>query len=182
MNIYIKTYGCQMNERDSEALAGMLCARGHKIVPDEDSADVMIFNTCSVRDQAERKAVGKVSFMKKYKDRKPELIIGVIGCMAERRGESLLEEIKHLDFVLGTGKLHTLPDLIESLREKRLRRADTGPCNDVLTAMGAHYRPEGGSNVLGQIAITRGCNRFCSYCIVPYVRGREISREMEDIL
>ena len=182
MNIYIKTYGCQMNERDSEALAGMLCARGHKIVPDEDSADVMIFNTCSVRDQAERKAVGKVSFMKKYKDRKPGLIIGVIGCMAERRGESLLEEIKHLDFVLGTGKLHTLPDLIESLREKRLRRADTGPCNDVLTAMGAHYRPEGGSNVLGQIAITRGCNRFCSYCIVPYVRGRERSRQPEDIL
>ena len=182
MKIFIKTYGCQMNERDSEALAGMLVARGHEIVPDEASADVMVFNTCSVRDQAERKAVGKVSFMKKYKDRNPDLIIGVIGCMAQRRGEELLKEIRHLDFVLGTGKLHTLPDLIESLRAQRKRCSDTDSCNDVLTAMGAHYRPEGTANILGQIAITRGCNRFCSYCIVPYVRGREISRDMGDIL
>ena len=182
VNIYIKTYGCQMNGRDSEALAGMLASRGHRITASEEEADVMIFNTCSVRDQAERKAVGKISFMKKYKLKKPGLIIGVTGCMAERRGKSLLELLPHLDFVIGTGKLHTLPDCVERLAKTRTRFSDTGPNPDVLTGMGAHFRPEGAADVLGQIAITRGCNRFCSYCIVPYVRGREISRTAEDIL
>ncbi len=182
MKIYLKTYGCQMNERDSEALAGMLTARGHVIASCEEEADVMIFNTCSVRDQAERKAVGKVEFMKKYKQRNPALLIGIIGCMAERRGAELLADLPHVDFVLGTGKLHTLPDLVEKLASGRTRVAETGPNPDVLTGMGAHFRPEGAGGVLGQIAITRGCNRFCSYCIVPYVRGREISRAPEDIL
>ena len=120
MKVFLKTYGCQMNERDSEALAGMLAARGYELTGDEAEADVMLFNTCSVRDQAERKAVGKVEFMKKYKAKKPGLLIGVIGCMAERRGETLLETLPHVDFVVGTGKLHTIPDLIEKLlRERR---------------------------------------------------------------
>ena len=182
MKVFLKTYGCQMNERDSEALAGMLAARGYELSSDETEADVMLFNTCSVRDQAERKAVGKVEFMKKYKAKKPGLLIGVIGCMAERRGGSLLEAMPHVDFVVGTGKLHTIPDLIEKLLRERRQIAATGEDADVLTSMGAHFRPEGAQDVLGQIAITRGCNRFCSYCIVPYVRGREVSRDPADIL
>ena len=180
MKVYIKTYGCQMNERDSEALAGMLTARGHEITDSETEADAMIFNTCSVRDQAERKAVGKIGFMKKNKQVKPHLIIGVIGCMAQRRGEELLETLPHLDFVLGTGKLQTLPDLLESIAGDRRRVSETGESAEVLTGMGAHWMPE--QSWGAQIAITRGCNRFCSYCIVPYVRGREISRDAADIL
>ncbi len=180
MRIYIKTYGCQMNERDSEALAGMLAARGHQLTAAEEEADVLLFNTCSVREQAERKAVGKVGFMKKLKQRNPDLLIGILGCMAQRRGEELFHELPHLDFVLGTGQLHTLPDLLEQLAEERKRIVEVAESSAVLTGMGCHYLTPG--SCTAQIAITRGCNRFCAYCIVPYVRGREISRDHDDVV
>ena len=183
MKVFLKTYGCQMNERDSEALAGMLVEAGHSIVENEEEADVLLFNTCSVREQAERKAKGKIGYMKKLKARRPDLVIGALGCMAQRLGDQLLEELPHLDFVLGTGQLHTLVPLIESIRADRHRVASTRESADVLTSMGSHYRAgSGAEQVFAQIAITRGCNRFCSYCIVPYVRGREVSREREDVL
>ncbi len=182
MKVFIKTYGCQMNVRDSEALAGMLAARGAEIVSDETAADVMIFNTCSVRDQAERKAIGKITFMKKYKKLHPELVIGVIGCMAQHRGEELLAKLPHLDFALGTGQLHRLPEVIQSVRQERRRFAELSEGDAVLHAMGTHYTLPGMRPYSAMIAITRGCNRFCAYCIVPYVRGREISREKSDIV
>ncbi len=178
MKIFLKTYGCQMNERDSEAISAQLIRAGHSITGSEADADVMLFNTCSVRDAAERKAKGKISYMKKMKLRNPALIIGAMGCMAQRLGESLLAEIPHLDFVLGTGQLHRLIPLLEEFSARRKRFAAVEPSSDVLEGMGAHLY----GNFSAQIAITRGCNRFCSYCIVPYVRGREISRSMEDIL
>ncbi|MGE4565091.1 MAG: tRNA (N6-isopentenyl adenosine(37)-C2)-methylthiotransferase MiaB [Victivallaceae bacterium] len=180
MNVYIKTYGCQMNERDSEALAGMLAARGHRLTDREEEADVLLFNTCSVRDQAERKAIGKVGFMKKLKAKNPDLIIGILGCMAQRRGDELFAELPHLDLVLGTGQLHTLPEAIESLAAEKRQLAAVAEGEAVLTSMGTHHLEPG--SCIGQIAITRGCNRFCSYCIVPYVRGREISREIGDVI
>jgi len=182
MKVYIKTYGCQMNERDSEALAGMLIRAGHEIAQTEEDADVLLFNTCSVREQAERKAIGKIGYMKKLKAHKPELIIGAIGCMAQRKGEELLRELPHLDFVLGTGQLHKLVETVETLRNERRQLALTAESGDVLTEMGTHHTPAGSPAWHGQIAITRGCNRFCSYCIVPYVRGREISREQSDVV
>ena len=183
MKIFIKTYGCQMNERDSEALAGMLVAAGHRMVDSEEEADVLLFNTCSVREQAERKAIGKIGYMKKLKARNPDLVIGAMGCMAQRLGDELFRELPHLDFVLGTGQLHTLVPLIESIRADRRRVARIRESAEVLTGMGSHYRPSGSAeNWHAQIAITRGCNRFCSYCIVPYVRGREVSREPADVL
>ncbi len=184
MKIHIKTYGCQMNERDSEALAGMLTEAGHVMVPTELEADVLLFNTCSVREQAERKAIGKIGYMKKLKARKPELIIGALGCMAQRLGNELLNELPHLDFVLGTGQLHTLVPLVESIRDDRRQIASVTESSEVLTGMGSHYRPaeRAEDHFKAQIAITRGCNRFCSYCIVPYVRGREISRTREDVV
>lgn len=178
---YIKTYGCQMNERDSEALAAMLAARGWKIAASEDDADLLIFNTCSVREQAERKALGKIMHMKKLKRRNESLIIGVIGCMAQRLGDELFKELPHIDFVMGTGELHKLPELVEELERERTHRALLSHSEAVLSSMGAHDF-SGGSAIFGQVAITRGCNRFCSYCIVPYVRGREISREPDDIV
>lgn len=183
MKIFIKTYGCQMNERDSEAFAGMLVEAGHTMVDSEEQADVLLFNTCSVREQAERKAIGKIGFMKKLKAKHPELIIGAMGCMAQRLGNDLLKELPHLDFVLGTGQLHTLVPLIESIRADRRQVASLNESEAVLTGMGSHYRPAGDvRNWHAQIAITRGCNRFCSYCIVPYVRGREISRDPGDVV
>lgn len=184
MKIHIKTYGCQMNERDSEALAGMLTEAGHTMVATEEAADVLLFNTCSVREQAERKAKGKIGYMKKLKARNPDLIIGALGCMAQRLGNDLLNELPHLDFVLGTGQLHTLVPLVESIRADRRQIAAVSESDEVLTGMSSHHRPAAadGSGLKAQIAITRGCNRFCSYCIVPYVRGREISRSQEDVV
>lgn len=178
MNVFIKTYGCQMNERDSEALAAQLTAAGYRMVESEDQADVLLFNTCSVREAAERKAKGKIGYLKKLKSRNPALIIGALGCMAQRLGHELLEELPHLDFVLGTGQLHMLVPTLADLVAERRRLALTEPSVEVLDAMGAHL-PAAWS---AQIAITRGCNRFCSYCIVPYVRGREISRDPADIV
>jgi len=168
-----------MNERDSEAGGAMLAERGHELVTNENEADVLIFNTCSVRDQAERKAIGKIGFMKKLKKTRPELIIGVMGCMAQNRGEDLFRELPHIDFVIGTGQLHKLPDIVESIAEERSAQvALLDPDNAVLTGMGAHCQ----NSIFASIAITRGCNRFCTYCIVPYVRGREISRDIADIV
>ncbi len=116
---YIKTYGCQMNERDSEALACLLEKHGLTPVASEEDADVIILNTCSVRDQAERKAIGKAGLLKRRKAVKPELVIGIIGCMAQNRGESLLEELPHLDFIAGTDRLAVIPDLIEQAQAGR---------------------------------------------------------------
>ncbi len=185
MKVFIKTYGCQMNIRDSEAIAGMLKNANYEIVDHESKADILLFNTCSVREAAENKAIGKVGFMRKLKKDKPHLIIGILGCMAQSKGDELFERLPHLDFVLGTGQLHKLLDTVNSLVEERKQMLLTAECNDVLTQMGVHYNDGDTSNFSNYssfIAITRGCNRFCSYCIVPYVRGREISRTIEDVV
>ena len=179
MRVYIRTYGCQMNERDSEALAAKLIAAGHSIADSEEAADALIFNTCSVRDAAERKAKGKIGHMHKLKKRNPKLIIGVAGCMAQRLGDKLLEELPEVDFVLGTGQLHKVCDILAQVEAERRQVVSTAESAEVLTEMDAHLAT---GSWHGEIAITRGCNRFCSYCIVPYVRGREISRDKSDIL
>ncbi|MCP3965057.1 MAG: tRNA (N6-isopentenyl adenosine(37)-C2)-methylthiotransferase MiaB [Lentisphaerae bacterium] len=182
MNVFIKTYGCQMNERDSEAIAGMLTKEGCQIVDHESKADVLIFNTCSVREQAERKAIGKVGFMKKLKKDNPNLVIGIMGCMAQNHGEELLKTLSHVDFVIGTGQLHKLPEVLTSILEERSQLALLDEGCEVLTSMGSHYKMPDSKPCQAFIAVTRGCNRFCSYCIVPHVRGREISREINDVV
>ena len=178
MNIYIKTYGCQMNERDSDAAAAMLAADGHTIVDSEDQADLILLNTCSVRDQAERKAIGKLGILKRLKEEHPHLLFGIMGCMAQRCGEELLKTVPHLNFVVGTDRIHELPEIVALLPAPR-KIAATGHdnLNDV-DGIDAHLR----RSFSDFITIMRGCNRYCSYCIVPYVRGRERSRSPESIL
>ena len=178
MKIFIKTYGCQMNERDSEAVGALFVKAGHTLVESEYDADVLLFNTCSVRDAAERKAKGKIGYMRKLKQQKPDLIIGVTGCMAQRLGDQLLAELPHLDFVLGTGQIHRALETAESIAAERKRFANTDIAPEEIDMLGEH----GKNSWSAQIAITRGCNRFCSYCIVPYVRGREVSRSKESII
>ncbi|MFA7184755.1 MAG: tRNA (N6-isopentenyl adenosine(37)-C2)-methylthiotransferase MiaB [Victivallales bacterium] len=182
MKVFIKTYGCQMNERDTEAIAGMLAQQGYSIVDDENAADILIFNTCSVREQAERKAIGKIGIVKKLKKLKPHLIIGIMGCMAQNLGEKLLQDLPHADFVIGTGQLHKLPETLASILDERRQLALLTGGKEVLTSMGTHYRMSNTKAYQAYIAVTRGCNRFCSYCIVPYVRGREVSREIDDVV
>ena len=167
-----------MNERDSEAVGALFTQAGHTLCNSENDADVLLFNTCSVRDAAERKAKGKIGFMRKLKYRNPDLIIGVMGCMAQRLGDQLLAELPHLDFVLGTGQLHKALETAEKIAAGRQRIADTAVAPEEIDMLGAHAQ----NSWSAQIAITRGCNRFCSYCIVPYVRGREVSRSKKSIL
>lgn len=178
MKFYIKTYGCQMNERDSEALSCLLVDDGHERVESEGLADLIVFNTCSVRDQAERKAIGKIGFMKKLKKTKPDLIVGVVGCMAQNHGDSLLEQLPVLDFVAGTDQLHRVPELVRSVAKDRGRYCEIG--------LDRVIRPEldgqRSGSVVAEVAVMRGCDQFCSYCIVPYVRGREKSRPIPAIV
>ena len=179
MKVYIKTYGCQMNERDSNALAANLLKRGYELTDNENSADILLFNTCSVREQAELKAVGKIGILKKLKKKKPDIFIGILGCMAQRRGDDLLKELPHVDFVIGTDQLERLPDILEKERTKREQISITEENPEMPSTLTEHIQINGVSDF---IAIMRGCDMYCSYCIVPYVRGREKSRPIPEVV
>src|SRR3954467_15984064 len=117
--VHIKTYGCQMNERDSEAVAAMLRARGYRIVPDENNCDILLLNTCSVRDAAEQKAIGKAANIQHRKKKRPDFVLGILGCMAQNRGASLLDQLPDVDLIIGTQKFHQVPGYLENLRAAR---------------------------------------------------------------
>ncbi len=167
-----------MNERDSEALACLLGSQGYCEAPDEENADVIILNTCSVREQAERKAIGKLGFLKRLKRQNPDLILGLVGCLAQRRGEDLFTELPHLDFVTGTDQLQSIPQTLATLQQERRQCA--------ALEQGAQVFPELDLHQPGQwqayISVMRGCDQFCTYCIVPYTRGREKSRPIPAIV
>lgn len=177
MKFHIHTYGCQMNERDSEGAAAVLMAAGLDEAAGENDADVILVNTCSVRQKAEDKAIGKLGLMVSgLKKRKPGLIVGAMGCMVQRMGAGLLKEVKDLDFGIGTRSLPMLPEVVErakagSMRSVYLDEVEHG----VVTAHRA-------GAVSAFVNILMGCDRFCSYCIVPSVRGREWSRDAEDVI
>jgi tRNA-2-methylthio-N6-dimethylallyladenosine synthase len=175
---HLRTYGCQMNERDSEALRCLLAAHGHRSVADEESADVLLFNTCSVRDQAERKVIGKIGILKRLKARKPDVKIGLIGCMAQRLGESLFTTLPHLDFIVGTGEMKRLPEFFARLAGGETRLSALSLDADVGEGLTGH---EAGA-LTSYISVMRGCDQFCTYCIVPHTRGREKSRLIADIV
>jgi len=169
-----------MNERDSEAAASALIASGYEMVNEEGKADILLFNTCSVRDQAERKALGKVGILIKLKKEKPHIIIGVLGCMAQRLKEKIIEDIPHVDFVAGTEQFHRLPEIIASVLSKRKHIVAIDADSEIIERLAGHLYSD--NQISAYISVMRGCNRFCSYCIVPYVRGNERSRPMEDII
>ncbi len=170
-----------MNERDSESIGVKLNDSGLIQTFDENDADILLFNTCSVREQAERKAIGKIGILKKLKKKRPHIFIGIMGCMAQSKGQELLKELPHVDFVVGTEQLHKLPEIINAELNKRYKEVAIDSDLDVLTSLDGHIVTPN-TSVSAYIAIMRGCNRFCSYCIVPYVRGREKSRTVEDII
>ena len=175
------TYGCQQNEADSERIMGMLCAMGYTPVASESDADIIIVNTCAVRDHAEKRALSITGGYKHLKEKNPDLIIGVGGCMVSK--DDMSDKIKYsypyVDFVFGTAKLHALPEIIYTVMEKD-RRVFAPNGDDVTVAEGIPVRRE--SSYKAWVSIMYGCNNFCTYCIVPYVRGRERSRRPEDIV
>ena len=131
--VYIKTYGCQMNERDSDAVAAMLRERGYRIVDVEAECDILLLNTCSVRDSAEQKALGKAGYVKRRKRKNPDFVLGILGCMAQNRGASILETLPDVDLIVGTQKFHQVPDYLDNIRAAR----DAGvPIGDSIVDIG----------------------------------------------
>ncbi len=178
---YIETYGCQQNVSDSEIIAGMLSDMGYQLTDDRDSADFIIFNTCAVRENAELKVYGNLGALKHLKSKKPELIIAVCGCMMQQKDVSqrIKSKYKHVDLCFGTHSLYSFPELLLRVIKSRGRVIDLIDTDGHIAEDFPVKRDKGAS---AWVSVMYGCNNFCSYCIVPYVRGRERSRSTEAIL
>ena len=192
MKVYIETMGCQMNRLDSELLAGALRADGHEMAAEAAVADVVLFNTCSVRHHAEQKAHSRLAEQSRRKaDGKRPVILGVLGCMAQRQGQALLEQYPQLDIVVGPGQLHSLGRLIadiaaglcgQTIALDPPRRQLAG-CEQSFDEMDASRDPIlSGRGPQAFVRISRGCDRFCAYCVVPYVRGPQVHRDPRRIV
>ncbi len=178
-----------MNERDSEAVASLLRARGYAMVEDEAQADIVLLNTCAVRDLAEQKAIGKAAYLNKRKRHNPRFLVGVLGCMAQNRGVDLLDRLPDLDLLVGTQKFHRVPDYLDNLlatqngqgpRPKTLvdLDAEEGSQNEIR----GHDSVDNAPQISAYVSIMQGCNMHCTFCIVPKTRGEERSRPMEEIV
>lgn len=179
--VFVRTYGCQQNVSDSEKIKGLLLAMGCELAQDSDDADIIVFNTCAVRENAEDRVFGNVGALKALKKKKPGLIIALCGCMTEQPhvAEKLKSSFPFVDLVFGTNVIHLLPQMLyEVLTEKK--RVFMHGVNDNLIQEGLPIKRESGLKAF--IPIMHGCDNFCSYCIVPYVRGREKSRTSSAIL
>jgi len=177
---YILTYGCQMNKNDSEIIAGMLTQKGYHPTEELKEADLIILNTCSVREGAEQKVYGKIGEIKPLKKKNPNLLLAVCGCMAQKDQEILKKRCPHVDIVFGTHNTHQFPDLLEQAREKKSRVFAVWNQGMKEIVEGLPVQREGG--VSAYVSIIYGCTNFCAYCIVPYVRGPEKSRQLKDIV
>ncbi len=182
MKYYIRTFGCQMNENDS-IQAGILLEKelGMEKVSEPKEADVIIINTCSVREKPERKVFSEAGRIGKLKRKKPDIIFGIMGCVAQEIGNTFLEKLPYLDFVIGTHNIHKLPEIIRAIHEKNEKFCETEFYNEI-KSINIPTLPYDRFNLKAYVTIMQGCNNFCSYCIVPFVRGREYSRKSEDII
>ena len=187
---YVETYGCQMNISDGELMEGILANGGFKIVEAPEDADVVLVNTCAIREHAENRVLGRVAQLNGLKRERPELVIGVTGCMAQRMGETLFERAPYVDLVMGPDGYRGLPDALENLEAYRLDRESNSRIRGSQLAildlsLGENYegleqrRTEGPT---AWVPIQRGCNHRCTFCIVPYVRGPEKNRNPLEIL
>ena len=193
-SVFIKTYGCQMNERDSEAVAAQLVAKGYTLAPSEAAADVILLNTCSVRDFAERKAIGKMqNIAADVRKNRPDVVLGFMGCMAQSRGQELIDRLPDVDLVLGTQKFHHAADYLDEIlagRRDKIVDVAAEPGSEAtirehllygnVARNGDGHRPL--LQVTAFVSIMQGCNQYCTFCIVPYTRGEERSRGIADIV
>ncbi|MEN9470516.1 MAG: hypothetical protein RL630_2249 [Verrucomicrobiota bacterium] len=187
--VYIKTYGCQMNERDSEQVSKMLVERGYRMVEAESEADVILLNTCSVRDMAEQKAIGKMGMLRKLRKTRPHLVLGYLGCMAQARGESLLQTSPHVDLVVGTQKFHRVADYVHDLLQSRqhaliddVRRPIVDTDEEPGSQSTIREQELEAGQVTAFVSIMQGCNMHCAFCIVPQTRGSERGRPIAEIV
>lgn len=180
-NLYLETFGCQMNVVDSEWIATMLADLGYQQIDKPEEADLIILNTCSVRDKAQRKVYGHLGSFKPLKDKNPHLVIAVGGCVAQQERERLLDEVSCLDIVFGTHNVHKLGEMVQDVVASRRKRCETA-FNHSAARFDDFPVRTGGSAVSKFVTIMQGCDNFCTYCIVPYVRGREVSRSSDEIV
>jgi tRNA-2-methylthio-N6-dimethylallyladenosine synthase len=178
--VFIKTFGCQMNEYDSDKMADVLGASDGLVRTDTpDDADVILFNTCSVREKAQEKVFSDLGRLKELKRAKPELIIGVGGCVASQEGEAIVKRAPHVDMVFGPQTLHRLPQMIQLRRHTGAAQVDISfPEIEKFD----HLPPAKVEGPVAYVSIMEGCSKYCSYCVVPYTRGEEVSRRFEDVL
>jgi len=177
-SVYIETYGCQMNEADTELMYGLLRRQGYTIVETDKEADVVLLNTCTVRERAEERVFGRLGWLKSLKARRPGMILGVTGCMAERMKADLLKRAPYVDLVLGPDSYRRLPDLLQQIPEADNSLIDV--------RLDRRERYEGleldrTAGISGWLPIQRGCDKFCTFCIVPFVRGRERSLPPDEV-
>jgi len=178
LKAYIQTYGCQMNEYDSEIISGLFKERGYSLSSHPEEANLIILNTCYVRNKVKHKIYSKLGEIGKLKKKNPELLLGVCGCLAQKEAEEIVTQAPYIDFVVGTFNFHRLPQIVEKVQKNQQRIVEIDK---------EGIFPEGLPKLRKRkfsayIPIMRGCNNFCTYCIVPFVRGRERSRLCEDIL
>ena len=174
------TYGCQMNFSDAERMTGELARIGYEETEDMNEADLIMINTCAVRETAEDKVYGKIGEIKGLKRQNPNLILGITGCMAQKEGEKLIKRAPHIDFVLGTNKIQQVVATVQALENEEARHIVDTSINEA--EMPEDMAINRKTALSAWIPIMYGCNNFCTYCIVPYVRGRERSRLPEDII
>lgn len=188
--VFVKTYGCQMNVRDSEDVLHRFVARGYRIASSEEEADVILLNTCSVRDMAEEKACGKMAALRARKRKNPRLVLGFLGCMAQRRGGALLQEFPEVDLVLGTQKIHEALDQVERIRAAAAASSAASPSRpfrvlDIAAEAGSQNQIRdhlpSSRKATAFVSIMQGCNMRCAFCIVPVTRGPERARPMDEI-
>ncbi len=192
--VYLKTYGCQMNERDTEQVARMFTEGGYTLTPTENDADAILINTCSVRDQAEQKALGKMGIMGAQRQKRAHVVYGFMGCMAQSRGQELFERIPHLDVVVGTQKYHKVFEYVDDILKQRLEARMDNPALSLSGTSVCDIAEETDSqntirdhlpkarNASAFVSIMQGCNMRCSFCIVPDTRGKERGRPIVDIV
>lgn len=173
------TFGCQMNENDSERLAGQLRSTGYQHTDNMEQADVILINTCCVRESAEKKIYGKIGELKRLKTLNPNLVIGIAGCMAQKDRDKLFKKAPHIDIVMGTHNTHQLLELLQEVEQSRDKVLAVWDQAERLAPEVPTIRK---NQISAWVPIMYGCNNFCTYCIVPYVRGRERSRPLQDIV
>ncbi|MFQ6033084.1 MAG: tRNA (N6-isopentenyl adenosine(37)-C2)-methylthiotransferase MiaB, partial [Candidatus Zixiibacteriota bacterium] len=180
--VFLQTFGCQMNVYDSEKLKSILLSSGYSITEDERRADVIVLNTCSVREKAERRALGRLWDLSRYKSTNPKLILVVVGCMAQRMREELIQRNPYLDLVLGPDQIFQLPQYLQNHIKKPMVVVSGSRENFSGEVFGREGLPQRRYKYTSFVAISRGCNNFCSYCVVPYVRGPERHRPITQII
>ena len=189
--VYVETYGCQMNISDGELMEGVMEDHGYEIAVDPEDADVILVNTCAIREHAERRVLGRVGQLSGLKRERPDLVIGVTGCMAQRMGETLLEQAPHVDLVMGPDGYRSLPERLAAIEEGRKIRPSRsakkrGPQLAVLDLdLGENYEgldQRRASRISAWVPVQRGCDHRCTFCIVPYVRGPEKNRKPGEVL